>query len=538
MTRLLQDSLGGRTTTCILATVSPAKSSLDETISTLEYAFRAKNIRNKPQLNPVVSKQTLLREFTSEIEKLKSELVAARQRNGVYLAKESYEQLISENESRRLLNDELTAKIDLTEINLQHKARELFQITEKWNVQRKDIETLRGRLNETTELLDHTEGVLRCTKKSLKEEIVVREAHAQTELQLHDVGDVLLDTLQETVTDITDLHSRVDQATTTYKWNRATIESAQTEVSDVTQMIQTRIREAEFQQRLAVAALSTRITHFVQAELDTAEEAKSRIISQQRHHRERLDKISEDAYNSKEETTATYACIAEDQQRFKDGVERSLEGLTFTVASITAGVNDELRRFETRVSCNVTSCVTRRLMISKPQFRKSYDSLGKHVDILSSQLTSHLESHRQEVQDLRQCLTEITTAAKDQGGCFNSGIDMILAEERRQALADRQNLLSTIQTLLSASAQEQDERLASKLGDLKDQIATSANTLEITANAQHDKSDDWAGKEAEKIEEMEKTRMSLGDKLRQHRMVRYQCVSLLGRVPMLTFYFV
>ena len=354
LTRLLQDSLGGRTTTCIVATVSPAKSSLDETISTLEYAFRAKNIRNKPQLNPVVSKQTLLREFTSEIEKLKSELAAARQRNGVYLAKESYEQLVSENESRRLLNDELTAKIDLTEINFQNKARELFQITEKWNVQKKDMETLRRRLNETTELLDHTEGLLRRTKKSLREEIVIREAHAQTESQLHDVGDVLLGTLQETVTDITDLHGKVNQATTAYKWNRATIESAQVEVSDVTQTIQTRFREAELQQRLAVSALSTRIAYLLQAEVDTAEEAKSRINSQQRHHRERLDQISEDAYNSKEETTAIYTCIGEDQQKVKDGVERSLEGLTFTVASIIAGVNDELRRFETRVSCNVT----------------------------------------------------------------------------------------------------------------------------------------------------------------------------------------
>ena len=48
LTRLLQDSLGGRTKTCIIATVSPAKSNLEETISTLDYAFRAKNIRPPP----------------------------------------------------------------------------------------------------------------------------------------------------------------------------------------------------------------------------------------------------------------------------------------------------------------------------------------------------------------------------------------------------------------------------------------------------------------------------------------------------------
>jgi len=37
LTRLLQDSLGGTTKTCIIATISPASDSLDETMSTLDY---------------------------------------------------------------------------------------------------------------------------------------------------------------------------------------------------------------------------------------------------------------------------------------------------------------------------------------------------------------------------------------------------------------------------------------------------------------------------------------------------------------------
>lgn len=40
LTRLLQDSLGGKTKTCIIATVSPHSSNVEETLSTLEYAAR------------------------------------------------------------------------------------------------------------------------------------------------------------------------------------------------------------------------------------------------------------------------------------------------------------------------------------------------------------------------------------------------------------------------------------------------------------------------------------------------------------------
>jgi len=35
-----QDSLGGRTKTCIIATLSPCASSVEESLSTLEYANR------------------------------------------------------------------------------------------------------------------------------------------------------------------------------------------------------------------------------------------------------------------------------------------------------------------------------------------------------------------------------------------------------------------------------------------------------------------------------------------------------------------
>lgn len=51
LTRLLRDSLGGKTKTCIIATISPSIHSMEETLSTLDYAHRAKNIKNKPEVS-------------------------------------------------------------------------------------------------------------------------------------------------------------------------------------------------------------------------------------------------------------------------------------------------------------------------------------------------------------------------------------------------------------------------------------------------------------------------------------------------------
>ncbi|XP_067422369.1 kinesin-like protein KIF17 isoform X2 [Emydura macquarii macquarii] len=71
LTRLLQDSLGGNTKTLMVACLSPADNNYDESLSTLRYASRAKNIKNKPRINED-PKDALLREYQEEIKKLKA----------------------------------------------------------------------------------------------------------------------------------------------------------------------------------------------------------------------------------------------------------------------------------------------------------------------------------------------------------------------------------------------------------------------------------------------------------------------------------
>uniref|UniRef100_A0A2K5E3Q3 Kinesin-like protein n=1 Tax=Aotus nancymaae TaxID=37293 RepID=A0A2K5E3Q3_AOTNA len=66
LTWLLQDSL-----TLMVACLLPADNNYDETLSTLRYANRAKNIRNKPRINED-PKDALLREYQEEIKKLKA----------------------------------------------------------------------------------------------------------------------------------------------------------------------------------------------------------------------------------------------------------------------------------------------------------------------------------------------------------------------------------------------------------------------------------------------------------------------------------
>ena len=53
LTRLLQDSLGGNAFTVMIACVSPVEFNLGETLNTLKYGARARNIKNRAEVNEV-----------------------------------------------------------------------------------------------------------------------------------------------------------------------------------------------------------------------------------------------------------------------------------------------------------------------------------------------------------------------------------------------------------------------------------------------------------------------------------------------------
>lgn len=349
LTRLLQDSLGGRTKTCIIATISPAKTNIEETISTLEYAFRAKNIKNKPQLNPMMSKKTLLKEFTSEIEKLKSELITTRQRNGVYLSNDAYEEMMAQSVSRRIVTEEQAAKLETLEANLRNKVQELFSLTTNFMGLKKDHEGTRSQLDETKGVLDQTEIVLSATRKTLDEETHLRKAHQETEGQLAVIGSELISTLNKTVSDVSGLHAKNKRKSDLQMLNRAAWGTSQSQVADVTDMVARRVREFQEEQEEHMSSVSRRMEAFVSEELQkltstqtflakqlgTFDESKEQLLAQKDKSKDDMDEILEE--------------IKEIRDHVKERAGESLISISKAAEKIAADIVSEMGVFHSQV---------------------------------------------------------------------------------------------------------------------------------------------------------------------------------------------
>ncbi|KAJ9501201.1 hypothetical protein H2202_002995 [Exophiala xenobiotica] len=110
LTRMLQDSLGGNAITYMIACVTPAEFHLSETLNTVQYAQRARNIQSKPKIQQVddgADKQAVIERLRTEIAFLRQQIRSAEsgdRRPGVM--SERGERLIErENELQNQLLD-------------------------------------------------------------------------------------------------------------------------------------------------------------------------------------------------------------------------------------------------------------------------------------------------------------------------------------------------------------------------------------------------------------------------------------------------
>ena len=152
LTRLLQDSLGGNSHTLMIACVSPADSNLEETISTLRYADRARKIKNKPIINKDPRNEELTR-LRSQVQSLQMQLC----NGGGIITPGSTEsasaskELMEENEVLKDENDKLTNALQSAMEENSHMSEKLMlseQVADKFK------ETLGSMTKEAEEVME------------------------------------------------------------------------------------------------------------------------------------------------------------------------------------------------------------------------------------------------------------------------------------------------------------------------------------------------------------------------------------------------
>jgi len=128
LTRMLEDSLGGNCKTTMMAMISPAFEAMQETISTLKFANRAKNIKNEAKVNEDLDQKSLLRKYERELKQLRAEL-EERSKNVV----DKRRLLELDEQRRRAEADKMTAirALEARSLEFMHEKEEKKKLEQR-----------------------------------------------------------------------------------------------------------------------------------------------------------------------------------------------------------------------------------------------------------------------------------------------------------------------------------------------------------------------------------------------------------------------
>ncbi|XP_045779375.1 kinesin-like protein Klp61F [Maniola jurtina] len=485
LTRILQESLGGRTKTSIIATISPGHKDLEETMSTLEYANRAKNIQNKPEINQKMTKKAILKEYAEEIDRLKRDLYAAREKNGVYLANETFTEMTLKQEEQRKEIQELLLKKRAMEEERDRMESVFKELSDKLEDHQNRLSKTVNRLCITENALANTTNVLNTTKLHYEEQKYLVNKQAETESILSSQAKQLLAAAEAASTDASKLLETVDK--------RKSVESTNLEVTKT-------YREVSTQHRSNIVAgtdnfvasvirslgdIQTALESYTKDNIQMNSENKQKLDNLVQHSMDTLNRISSlktTVQDDTSKTTERHSAQFRDALNQKtENIESVLDRVCASVAAcvqkagkhdLTATVTDFLQQWQKNASTNVTSLQTTHAAFetsvraaaeglfnsARRQQHDRYTTCRRLEDDIRHEIASVKENEERTKQYLESQVLEIEREKEEFETIFAKR-----AEEERRLLEERlQRQWTTEKNFL-------DDRIKKKLNVIEEQ---------------------------------------------------------------------
>ena len=494
LTRLLQDSLGGHTKTCIIATMSPASSCVEETLSTLDYAWRAKQIKNIPTANAKMTKNKMLSEFTSEIDQLQRMLHASREKNGIYLPQDTYDELtagkkaadlrISELEELKVVQDEEIEK-------LQNSLKDLEEALEQ---SRQAHEKTKGQLKQTTTVLNQTADQLLDRRGECEEKGVLLFAHRESEKALHSQARDLVSELKGTVSDVRGLHAKKERQQQSEKQNLSRVEQFREDCRARLSSLKNQTNEFSSKQEASLQNLAQSIDEQTRTQLSQLGKAKDTLEKTKESFKQGLQSVDDKLKKQQKQAQQEGASLRHTSSKTSNAIQEELQQLQKQVAERVNDLNDILEKQQNLCSESSHRSVTvlKELNSSMSEFVKTY-----HGDLnkVKESTNSGFDTAVQTLVSQRIQLQAFEKSRKS--SLEKAGNDLIQAVQQsvNKMIQDQAETTSDAVNSLNEKGNSAISTLDKTKGDVAEKIENSRNGV-----------DDWSGALIEKIDTESKAR--------------------------------
>ncbi|KAM7278422.1 hypothetical protein ACFE04_005556 [Oxalis oulophora] len=350
LTRLLRDSLGGKTKTCIIATVSPSIHCLEETLSTLDYAHRAKNIKNKPEINQKMMKSAMIKDLYSEIDRLKQEVYAAREKNGIYIPRDRYLQEEAEKKA-------MAEKIERMESDSDSKDKQVAELRELYNSQlnltaelTEKLETTEKKLEETERSLFDLEEKHRQANATIREKEFLIANLLKSEKALVERAFGLRAELENAASDVSSLFSKIERKDKIEDENRVLIQTFQSRLTQQLETLHTTVSASVTKQEQQLKDMEEDMQSFVSTKAGATEELRGRLEKLRTMYGYGIKALDDTAGKLNENSQLTFGDINTEVSNHSHALEELFKGIASEADTLLNDLQSSLYNQEEKLT--------------------------------------------------------------------------------------------------------------------------------------------------------------------------------------------
>ncbi|XP_020214871.1 kinesin-like protein KIN-5D [Cajanus cajan] len=458
LTRLLRDSLGGKTKTCIIATISPSIHCLEETLNTLDYAHRAKNIKNKPEINQKMVKSALIKDLYSEIDRLKQEVYAAREKNGIYIPRDRY--LHEEAEKKAMVE-----KIERMELEADSKDKQLVELQELYNCQQLLTAELSDKLEKTKRSLEETEqSLFDLEEKHTQANATIKEKEflisnlLKSEKALVEHAIELRADLENAASDVSKLFSTIERKDKIDEGNRILIQKFQSQLAQQLEELHKTVAASVMQQEQQLKEMEEDMHSFVSTKAEAIEELKVRVRKLKNMYGSGIKALNSLAEELKGNNQLTFEELNSEVAKHSYALDDLFKGIALEADSLLNDLQSSLQKQEVKLTAYAR------------QQEKAHARAAENTRSVSKITVNFFETLHMHASNLIQIVEESQFTNDQKLYELQKKFEECTAHEEKQ-------LLEKVAEMLASSSARKKQLVQMAVNDLRETANTKINRL-------------------------------------------------------------
>ncbi len=458
LTRLMADSLGGKHITSMIGCITQAASSYDETMATLEYALAARKIKNKPEQNARVSKKVAIKEYLNEIEKLKAELRATREKNGVYMAAEEFKAMEDALKATRERVAQLDSELGKKGKQLDDTSSMLATTQERLRDTSSVLQATEADLADTRAQLAETQSTLEQTQDALEETGEVVRVQSATEKVLHRNATGILKTLDVRESEVDNLHGKIARKNAIEDENRAISSSFR-------QYVGTKVED-----------MSTQLKKFRASQTEQFSSIKNTVHTFMEDKTKEIETLTEKLDTLQETLGAAVSQISGAVATFSGDLDSNLREVDATAAEGRAKASDALQTFMAAAKAQVEKWRAQ-LQEERGEVTEWGVNTAAALQMALQSQDEFSTSHSSELSGLKQILAENTAAYNAWAEEHRKDIAATIKAHKERTEKMQRDMTRQVSDLISGYVAAQQKALAANAAAQSENVAAHGKSL-------------------------------------------------------------